>query len=74
MSAPVDLHAVHLTVSLCLRAVADIRSKCQDQRLRINTQRERLRAHRTQRLARKAKQNDKLGELYISLGLVKRLE
>ena len=24
MSAPVDLHAVHLTVSLCLRAVADI--------------------------------------------------
>lgn len=74
MSSAYDLHTVQSIVSLSLRFVEEIRSKCLDQRLRLNNQRMRLCANRTKRLAREAKQEDELRELYTSLGLVKRVE
>ena len=74
MSTSYDLDTVQLLVNLSLRFVDEIRSKCKDQRLRLNNQRNRLQANRTKRLAREAKQKEELRELYISLGLGKRVE
>jgi hypothetical protein len=74
MSASYNLHTGHLLVSLSLGVVEEIRSKCQDQRLRLNIQREGMRANRTKRLERQARQKEKLSECYSLLGLVKRVE
>ena len=74
MSASYNLHTVHLIVSMSLGIVEKIRSKCLDQRLRLHNQREGIRANRTKRLERQARQKEELRELYSSLGLVERVE
>jgi hypothetical protein len=71
MSASYNLHTGHLIVSLSLGVVEEIRSKCQDQRLRLHNQREGMRANRTKRLERQARQKEELRKLSSSLGLVK---
>jgi hypothetical protein len=71
MSTPFDLHTIDLLVSLSHRAAEEIWFNCQDQRLRLYNQRQTLLANRKKRLAREARQNQELRELYSSLGLVK---
>lgn len=74
MSTSSDLHTVESIVNLSLSFVEEIRSRCQNQQLRLNNQRKNLRANRTKRLVRQAKQENELRELCSSLGLGKPVE
>jgi hypothetical protein len=74
MSASYNLHTGHLLVGLSLGIADEIRSKCQDQRLHLHNQRERMRANRTKRLKRQVRLKEELSELYRLLGLAKLVE
>ena len=74
MSASYDLHTGQLIVSLSLGIVEEVRSNCMDQRLRLHNQREGIRANRTRRLERQARQKEELRELYSFLELVEPVE
>lgn len=71
MSALHDLQTIKSLISLSNRAVLETCARCQDQLPRLYNQRQALVANRTKRLAREAKQNEELRELYRSLGQLK---
>lgn len=69
-----DLQTINLLVSLSKRTVEETCLKCEEQLPRLYNQRRALVAKRKKLLARKAKQNEELRELYRSLGLVQPVE